>query len=103
MTSFDLATIFDLTVQDRKTPQERALKLSEEAGEVAQAILSSTDAPGSAYKNLTLDDVREEAADAAIVALSLVAQTCETQEQFLIEVDALLASKCRKWQGTLES
>ena len=62
--------IFDLTQKDPKTLQERALKLAEEAGELAQAVLSATKAPGSEYKNQTLADVREEAADAVLQALT---------------------------------
>lgn len=93
--------IFDLTLQDPKTLQERALKLCEEAGELAQAVLSATKAPGSAYKEMGLEDVREEAADAAIVALSVLAQTCADEEQFNAELKRLFAEKTAKWSKVL--
>ncbi|WP_269585598.1 MazG-like family protein [Roseibium sp. Sym1] len=93
--------IYDLTQKDPKTLQERALKLAEEAGELAQAVLSATGAPGSGYKNRTLADVREEAADAAIVALSVLAQACDSREEFEAELDRLMAEKCAKWQEKL--
>lgn len=93
--------IYELTQSDPKTLQERALKLSEEAGELAQAILSATNAPGSEYKHHTLDDVREEAVDAAIVALSLLAQVSETQEDFEAHLSRLMAEKCAKWREKL--
>jgi NTP pyrophosphatase (non-canonical NTP hydrolase) len=94
--------IFELTQQDPKTLQERALKLAEEAGELAQAVLSATKAPGSQYKNQTLVDVREEAADAAIVALSVLAQASTGKEEFEAELNRLMAAKCAKWQEKLQ-
>lgn len=93
--------IFRLSRLDPKTLQERTLKLSEEAGEVAQAVLSATGAPGSAYKGLTLDDVREEAVDAAIVALAILAQACPDEDTFHAEWQRLVSSKCAKWLGSL--
>ena len=93
--------IYDLTRRDAKTLPERALKLAEEAGEVAQAVLSATNAPGSAYKGLGLADVREEAADAAIVALSILAQTCDSETVFRSELERLMTVKCAKWEAVL--
>jgi len=93
--------IFALTQSDPKSLQERTLKLSEEAGELAQAVLTVTKAPGSTYKTHTLDDVREEAADAAIVALSILAQTTDSKDQFEAELERLLSAKCAKWQAKL--
>ncbi|MDN3720785.1 MazG-like family protein [Roseibium salinum] len=85
--------IFELTQQDPKTLQERSLKLAEEAGELAQAVLAATGAPGSAYKNMTLADVREEAADAAIVALSILAQASADRDEFDAELQRLMREK----------
>lgn len=93
--------IFELTRKDPKTLQERTLKLAEEAGELAQAVLSATGAPGSGYKNHSLADVREEAVDAAIVALSVLAQASSSREEFDAEMKRLMAQKCAKWQAKL--
>ncbi|CTQ55055.1 hypothetical protein LP7551_03596 [Roseibium album] len=93
--------IFELTQADTKTLQERALKLCEEAGELAQAVLSATGAPGSGYKNHSLADVREEAVDAAIVALSVLAQANTSKEEFERELEHLMSEKCAKWQQKL--
>ncbi|MBN9672486.1 MazG-like family protein [Roseibium aggregatum] len=95
--------IYELTQQDPKTLQERALKLTEEAGELAQAILTVTRAPGSTYKPHTIEDVREEAVDAAICALSVLAQACASREEFEAELDRLMTVKCAKWREKLES
>ncbi len=96
-----LNDIYDLTGQDPKSLQERALKLAEEAGEVAQAVLCATGAPGTAYKGLTLSDVREEAVDAVIVALAILAQVSESKEAFETDLERLLDLKCGKWRATL--
>nr|WP_321461738.1 MazG-like family protein [uncultured Cohaesibacter sp.] len=96
-----LDSIFELTTRDRKSLQERVLKLSEEVGEVSQAVLSATGAHGSAYKGLTLADVREEAVDAAIVALAVLAQSCDSREMFLAEMERLFTQKCEKWEKVL--
>lgn len=96
-----LEDIYRLTGLDEKTLQERALKLGEESGELAQAVLSATGAPGSSYKQLSLGDVREEAADAAIVALSLFSQTCDSEEQFRDELERLFSQKMAKWEEVL--
>ncbi|MEP2704303.1 MAG: MazG-like family protein [Roseibium sp.] len=93
--------IYELTQLDQKTLPERTLKLSEETGELAQAVLSVSNAPGSKYKNHSLKDVREEAVDAAIVALSVLAQTCSSKEEFTAELDRLMAMKCVKWRTVL--
>jgi|GEM_PF-1284656 len=93
--------IFELTRADPKSLLQRALKLSEETGELAEAVLSVTNAPGSSYKSRTYADVREEAADAALVALSVLAQTCESAEEFSAEVSRLMAEKSEKWQAKL--
>ena len=95
--------IYDLTQLDQKTLQERTLKLAEEAGELAQAVLTVSKAPGSTYKHHTLADVREEAVDAAIVALSILAQTCSNPDEFLAELDHLMAKKCAKWRKVVRS
>ena len=94
--------IYDLTKADPKSLQERALKLCEEAGELAQAVLSVTKAPGSAYKNHSLEDVREEAVDAAIVSLSLLAHASDSRVDFEAELDRLMTLKCAKWSEKLE-
>lgn len=94
--------IFDLTRSDGKSLQERTLKLAEETGELSQAVLSATGAHGSSYKGLTLSDVREEAVDTAIVALSILAQTCADEEAFQEEFQSLFDKKLSKWAAVLE-
>ncbi|MTH98047.1 hypothetical protein E1297_18785 [Roseibium sp. RKSG952] len=94
--------IYNLTLQDRKTLVQRALKLSEEAGELAQAVLSATHAPGCDYKQLSMGDVREEAADVLIVALSILAQASGDQDEFERELASLMEEKSRKWRAVCQ-
>ena len=49
-----------LTEIDKKTLLERTLKLSEEVGEVAQAMLSYSNACGCGYKKRSKEDLVEE-------------------------------------------
>jgi NTP pyrophosphatase (non-canonical NTP hydrolase) len=57
---------------DPKTIEQMALKLSEECGEVSQAILSYRKAPGCANKGKTKADCIEEIWDVIITATALL-------------------------------
>ena len=95
--------IYELTQVDQKSLEQRALKLSEEAGELAQAVLSVTKAPGSGYKNQTIADIREEAVDTAIVAISILAQVSPDKAAFEADLTRLMAQKCEKWRNKLHA
>ena len=64
-----------LTEIDKKTLLERTLKLSEEVGEVAQAMLSYSNACGCGYKKRSKEDLVEECLDVIIVASSIISQS----------------------------
>ena len=66
--------IFEASKYDPKSLTQKALKLSEECGEVAEAVLSFTEAPGCSYKNKALADVVEETWDVIITAGSILYQ-----------------------------
>jgi NTP pyrophosphatase (non-canonical NTP hydrolase) len=66
--------IFDASKYDPKTIEQKALKLAEECGEVAQAVLSYCKAPGCEKKGKTKVDVIEETWDVIITAVSLLYQ-----------------------------
>ena len=63
----NIELIKEITYQDKKTLSERALKLSEETGEVAEAVLSYTNACGCSYKHKTRKDILEECTDVIII------------------------------------
>ena len=66
--------IFDASQYDKKSLSQKALKLAEECGELAQAVLSYCEAPGCGYKAKTKEDVVEEAWDCIITAGSIIYQ-----------------------------
>jgi NTP pyrophosphatase (non-canonical NTP hydrolase) len=66
--------IFEASVFDKKTLTQKALKLAEESGEVAQAILSYEDAPACGYKGKSKENVIEECWDCIITATSIIYQ-----------------------------
>jgi NTP pyrophosphatase (non-canonical NTP hydrolase) len=81
---------------DTKNSIEMALKTSEETGELAEAVLSTTCAPGNAYKKKTSDDVLEEAADVMICALATAFRVVDgLYRQQLLD---MLNRKIDKWE-----
>jgi NTP pyrophosphatase (non-canonical NTP hydrolase) len=88
--------IFEASIFDKKSLEQKALKLAEETGEVAQAILSYCDAPACGYKNKTKENVIEELIDCIITASSILYQIEEgivNEAQFCKVLD----TKLEKW------
>lgn len=91
-----LTEIKELAAIEGKTLEQMALKLSEESGEVAQAILAFTNAGGSKYKDFTKEDAQEECIDTVLVALALffkLSDNSDPETEFL----TILARKKAKW------
>lgn len=61
-----------LSLKDKKDIIRKALKLTEETGEVAEAVLSSEYSFGCEYKGKTKADVVEEVTDVIIVGFSIL-------------------------------
>lgn len=91
-----LVRTFELCKLEQKSPHERALKLSEECGEVAEAVLSYFNACGCTYKNKTKVDIAEECLDVIIVALSILDSIGYGVERDLLD---LYFSKLNKWES----
>lgn len=85
---------------DTKTPVERALKLAEECGEVAEAMLSAQKVSGSGYKDMDQSDVIKECIDVIIVAKSIIASVVSRIDpQITMEVvNETYDIKMEKWQ-----
>jgi len=90
----NLLEIKEFSINNKKSLAEIGLKLSEETGEVAQALLSYLGSNGSEYKNLGVEDVKEESVDVIIVALSLFFKAGGTLE----ELDNTIVTKANKWK-----
>src|SRR5690348_15839903 len=70
-TDFQVKKIQELTRLDKKDVFQKCLKLMEEAGELAQAVLSNQKAPTCEYKGLDKIDVGREVADTIICAMAV--------------------------------
>ncbi len=89
-----ISDIKQLSIENKKSLEQIALKLSEETGEVSQALLSYLKANGSEYKALEADDVREECVDVVIVALSLFYKLNGEDSEF----EKMFDKKVEKWK-----
>lgn len=96
-------SIQDITHLEQKTLEQLALKTCEESGELAQAVLSYTKAPGCAYKAKTRVHVDFEAVDVIICAAATLfkdstSPTPETLESYLCD---LFETKLQKWKDAI--
>ncbi|MDT2815925.1 MazG-like family protein [Vagococcus carniphilus] len=95
-----LQAIKQLAILEPKTLEQMALKLSEESGEVAQAVLSQTKASGNQYKSLQTEDIKEECIDTILVATALYYKLeGNSYEEFI----TLLTEKMTKWKQHLHN
>lgn len=84
---------------EQKTIEQMALKLSEETGEIAQAILALTQAGGSVYKDKNIEDVKEECIDLVLVASALFFKLEDpTEATQILNYKAMINNKISKWQ-----
>lgn len=95
----DLIRLINLAKKEPKSLEEMGLKLSEETGEVSEAILKYKKASGNQYKHGTLDDLKEECADTLLVALSLYFQLNDSS---INELETLLMKKADKWEKYMQ-
>jgi NTP pyrophosphatase (non-canonical NTP hydrolase) len=86
--------IKELSMVEKKSFEQMGLKLSEEVGEVSQALLSYLQASGSEYKELNAEDVKEECVDVILVALSLFYKLGAEET----DLNELMNKKVNKWK-----
>ena len=99
-----------LSLLDKKNLVEASLKLTEEVGEVAEAVLSCTKVHGCEYKIKTPEDIVEEVTDVIIVAMSILHKLKkQTDNEFdgAYTVEGLFGEtmfkKLTKWEEKLNS
>lgn len=93
--------LIKLSKADNGTLVDRALKLCEETGEVAQASLRISGRKGKrgkSFKELHMDVV-EEAVDVMIMAFDVLSHTNFTNER---KLDRLINKKLKKWQKSIK-
>ena len=86
--------IYEISVREPKTLNQKVLKLMEEAGEVAEAVLSMDGASGSGYKQKGHEDLLEELVDVVIVCVSCMEQLGAEPH----EVYEVFDEKLKKWK-----
>ncbi len=82
-----------LSHKEKKTLLEKMVKLQEEVGELAEAILIVSQAPGSRHKTSSAKKIREEVIDILLVGIDIYLQQKGTIEEF----QSLMAQKIQKW------
>lgn len=91
--------IFNIAItEERKSLLEMVLKCSEEIGELSEAVLSFTQAPGCEYKKLQISNVKEEVTDIIIVALAIAAKIEMSQN----ELNTIMKNKVLKWRQKIK-
>ena len=76
---------------------EMALKLTEETGEVAEAVLSHSNCGGCSYKDKDNNDVIEECCDVIIIALSTIFRAGGGYNDILDVIN----NKVEKWKSKI--
>ena len=93
--------IEELTNRDDPAPLARLAKMTEEVGELAQAVITmrEQDTPGHAdYTDKKADpaDVVEEAADVMITAISVASAFARYLSA--VELEAVMTQKLERWE-----
>ncbi|GAJ25737.1 hypothetical protein JCM15457_615 [Liquorilactobacillus sucicola DSM 21376 = JCM 15457] len=88
-----LSDIKKAAQQEPKNVQQQFLKLMEEVGEAAQAYLSAQKASGNRYKDLDINDTKEELVDVLLVTYAILIKLDISQD----ELNELLKKKINKW------
>lgn len=86
-----------LSEKEPKTVEQMTLKLAGEVGETSQAVLSYLNVSGSGYKQLGINDVKEECVDVILVALAMFYKLADNED----ELQELLRRKMGKWESKI--
>ena len=90
-----LKKVKELADREPKSITQLGLKMCEEVGEAAQAVLSYTSASGSTYKVKGREDVAEECVDTILVALSLIYNLGGYNSD---DIEEMMEKKMKKWE-----
>lgn len=93
MNSYLNEFIKDLSIKDKKTLSQKGLKLAEEVGELARAILPYDSAPGTNHRFSDREQILEEIVDVYLTNISIAHSLGFTDE----EMNDMLNRKSKKW------
>lgn len=97
----NLEKIDKIVNKERKNIMQMALKLSEETGELSEAILSLTEASGSKYKNLGHAEALEECVDVILISYALFHKLNE-ETDYAFDFNDILDMKISKWLDKID-
>lgn len=87
--------IKELSKRDKKTLSQKALKVSEEQGELAKAVLPFDSAYACRHRFVNKHKILEEVADTMLAAISIAYDLDFTHE----DIENMMSEKAQKWQG----
>ena len=87
-----------LTKLSNTNEDKRYLKLNEEVGELAEAILSCNKEIGCEYKDKTKNDIFEEICDVIVVAMSMA--TLQDDKNYT-NMKSIINEKLIKWNSNI--
>jgi NTP pyrophosphatase (non-canonical NTP hydrolase) len=87
--------IKELSKRDKKTLSQKALKVSEEQGELAKAVLPFDSAYACRHRFVNKYKILEEVADTVLAAISIAYDLDFTHE----DIENMISEKAQKWQG----
>lgn len=85
--------IKDLSIKDKKTLSQKALKLTEEVGELARVILPYDSAHGTNHRFIDKEAILEEIVDVYLTNISIAHSLGITDDEF----NEMLVKKSKKW------
>lgn len=95
MNSALIAYVRLLSVRDRKTLSQKALKTTEEVGEMAKKVNAYESAAGCTHRVVERRDILEECVDTMLCSMSMAYELGFSDE----EVDDMLLAKAEKWDS----
>lgn len=84
-----------LSKADKKTLSQKALKTTEEVGELAKAVLPYENAAGTLHRFVQTRQILENAVDTILCAYSIAYHLGFSDE----EIDSMILDKANKWSG----
>ena len=87
--------IKSLSLNDKKTLSQKALKVAEESGELAKVVLPFDNADGTTHRFIEKQRVLEESVDVILTAISLAYELGYSHD----EIGDMMWEKALKWQS----
>ena len=87
--------IKNLSLKDKKTLSQKALKVSEETGELARVVLPYDNADGTTHRFIEKERVLEESVDVILTAISMAYDLGFSHD----DIEEMMWHKAQKWQG----